>query len=151
MEENETKGFKVNDRRRFDSMGNEVEETSAKGSAAPKAEPRSERPTAAPEKPAAEAAPNFTHEDAAQEAEGQVTFHSFVMSLAMQALMLLGEVRPPPGAEIAVDREAAKQTIDILSMLEQKTRGNLDPEEKFFLEETLHNLRMSFVRRGHLG
>jgi hypothetical protein len=49
--------------------------------------------------------------------------------------------------EIPVDVESARQTIDILAMLQRKTRGNLSTEEVRFMEEVLHTLRMSYVRR----
>ncbi len=75
-----------------------------------------------------------------------MTFGSFVMSLATQALMQLGEMQPPPGMQMEKDIEAAKQTIDILNLLEVKTRGNLDAAEKQLMDKILTTLRMSFVR-----
>jgi hypothetical protein len=79
------------------------------------------------------------------ETEG-LDFSSFIMSLASQALWQLGLMQPPPGVRVEVDKEAAKQTIDIISLLEQKTKGNLDPVEERLLSEILHELRMNFVR-----
>ena len=76
----------------------------------------------------------------------EVNFSSFVISLATQALMQLGQISPPPGVEMPIDRTAAKQTIDILSMIEQKTKGNLDEDESRLLEEILHNLRLGYVK-----
>lgn len=75
-----------------------------------------------------------------------VTFSSFVMSLGMQALMQLGEMPGPEGAQIECDREAASRTIEILAILWDKTQGNLDQEETHLLKEVLHNVRMAFVR-----
>ena len=75
-----------------------------------------------------------------------MTFGSFIMSLATQALMQLGEMKPPPGMPMEKDVDAARQTIDILNLLETKTRGNLDAAEKQLMEKILTTLRMSFVR-----
>jgi hypothetical protein len=47
--------------------------------------------------------------------------------------------------EIPVDLEAARQTIDIIAMLQRRTRGNVSAEEARFLEELLHSLRSSYV------
>jgi hypothetical protein len=60
--------------------------------------------------------------------------------------MQLGVMQPPPGLDIKIDREAARQTIDILAMLQQKTKGNLEPSEVSMMEEMLHSLRMAYVR-----
>ena len=73
-------------------------------------------------------------------------FSGFIMSFATQALMQLGEIKPPPGVKIDEDVVTAKQTIDILTMLDDKTKGNLDAYEKRLLEEILHNLRLTFVK-----
>jgi hypothetical protein len=80
--------------------------------------------------------------------ESGLSFMSFLMSLATQALVQIGEMEPPEGMEIPEDVEAGRQTIEILSMLQRKTRGNLSSEEGRFLEEVLHTLRMSYVRRA---
>lgn len=76
-----------------------------------------------------------------------VSFSSFVMSLATQALMQLGVVAPPEGYELPQDIHGAKQSIDILQMLQDKTKGNLDAQEAALLEDVLHNVRLAFVRR----
>lgn len=69
-----------------------------------------------------------------------VSFASFVASLAASALHSLGH-----GSGTEVDLEMARHTIDILSLLEQKTKGNLDPEEQKLLETLLYEARMRFV------
>jgi hypothetical protein len=48
--------------------------------------------------------------------------------------------------DVPVDTSAAKQTIDILSVMEEKTRGNLDPMEERLLSDILHELRIHFAR-----
>ena len=78
--------------------------------------------------------------------EHPIDFSSFIISLATQALVQLGQMKAPPGIEIKPDRESARQTIDILSLLQLKTKGNLDPAEAQLFEEILHSLRMAYVR-----
>ncbi|MCB0311561.1 MAG: DUF1844 domain-containing protein, partial [Bdellovibrionales bacterium] len=77
---------------------------------------------------------------------GDINFSSFVMSLATQALMQMGQLESPPGVEVPVDLAGAQQTIDILAMMQQKTNGNLDQSEEHLMEEVLHSLRMAYVR-----
>lgn len=73
-------------------------------------------------------------------------FSTFVMSLASSAMVNLKQVPAPPGAEdLPMDLQAAKQIIDILGLLEEKTRGNLDESESKLLTSLLYDLRMKFV------
>lgn len=76
----------------------------------------------------------------------EITFSSFVVSLGMQALMALGEMPSPDGASIERNKEAAQQSIEILRVLRDKTKGNLTADENHLLEEILHNVRIAFVR-----
>ena len=75
------------------------------------------------------------------------SFASFVLSLATSALVHLG-VAPEGESEQDAEpnRAAASQVIDILEMLQAKTRGNLDEGEQALLENALHDLRMRFVQ-----
>lgn len=82
-----------------------------------------------------------------EEADG-VSFLSFIMSMATQAMVQIGEMEPPEGMGIPVDLEAGRQSIDLLSMLQRKTRGNLTSEEARLFEEVLHGLRVSYLRRA---
>ena len=73
-------------------------------------------------------------------------FSTFVVSLSTSALYHMGLVpEPEGGAPAAPDLPLARQTIDILEILQQKTRGNLDAEEAHLLESLLYELRMRFV------
>jgi hypothetical protein len=75
-----------------------------------------------------------------------VTFVGFVLSLAHTAAYHFGDVPDPVGGEPGeVNLAAAQQIIDILSLLEQKTRGNLTAEERQLLEQLLYELRMRYV------
>ena len=78
--------------------------------------------------------------------ESEINFSSFIVSLATQALMQLGQMSAPVGVDVPVDPKAAKQTIDIIEMIYKKTLGNLDSQEKGLIEEVLHNLRVSFIK-----
>jgi hypothetical protein len=74
-----------------------------------------------------------------------VDFHTFVLSLGSSALLHLGELERPGEGPAEQDLPMAKHTIDILSMLQDKTRGNLTPEEAKFLESLLYDLRLRYV------
>ncbi len=77
----------------------------------------------------------------------KVDFFTFVLSLSSSALMHLGEIANQEGAEPEVNLPMAKHTIDILAMLEQKTRGNLTNEEERVLKDFLFEVRMKYVQR----
>ncbi len=76
---------------------------------------------------------------------GDIDFATFVVSLATSAFIHLGKAPPLPGEEVAINLELAKQTIDILGMLEQKTRCNLTEREASLLQQILFDLRMQFI------
>lgn len=78
----------------------------------------------------------------------KVDFFTFVLSLSSSALMHLGEIAQQEGEEPVVNLPMAKHTIDILSMLEQKTRGNLTPEEEKVLKDFLFEVRMKYVQKA---
>ena len=150
MEENDKKEtFRVQDRRRFDSDGNErAGVDSAKASPTPPQSPPSSRKASPIPEPEAAPKPEeeFIMDDQSEPSE--MEFSSFIMSLATQALVQLGDMKPPPGLEIPIDVLAARQTIDILAMLQGKTRGNLNPTEARLIEDILHNLRVSYVKHA---
>jgi hypothetical protein len=79
-----------------------------------------------------------------------IDFSTFVLSLASSALMHLGELPDPGGGESVKDLPLAKQTIDIISMLQEKTKGNLDAAEESLLQSLLYDLRVKYVdaRKG---
>jgi hypothetical protein len=76
--------------------------------------------------------------------EFQVTFDKFITSLYMNAMFQLGFIHEE-GRQPRVDLLAARQTIDTLELLAQKTRGNLAPDESKFLEERLYELRVAYL------
>ena len=76
----------------------------------------------------------------------EVNFVSFVLSLNTTALFHLGELTHPESGEKVVDLELAKHTIDTLSMLAEKTRGNLNGQENELMTKVLYELKMRFVK-----
>jgi hypothetical protein len=76
----------------------------------------------------------------------ELSFIAFVLSLASTAAIHLGDLADPAtGQKSDVNLEGASQMIEILSLLEQKTRGNLTAEERQVLEQVLYELRLRFV------
>ncbi len=143
----EDKGFVVKDRRIFTDEEKEAEAKDEKTQAQPStdedakseqatgksAEPDSSEPPAA-EKP--EEQPQFP----------EINFPTFIVSLNASALLHLGAIEDPTTGQKTKNLEMAKQTIDILSMLEEKTAGNLNDEEKNLLKNMLYDLRLMYVK-----
>ena len=129
-EEQPSRGFKVSDRRRF------VDD--AESAEAKRAEPVQEAPPGAM---AHEDIPSGHHEPPPPH---EINFSTFVMGLSTQALMHLGEIADPE-APHAPDLAAAKQMIDLLGILREKTTGNLEPAEEQLLSSMLYDLRMRYV------
>ena len=75
----------------------------------------------------------------------QIDFPSYILSYYTQGLVLLGEVPNPYTNKKEEDMEAARHTIDILAMLEEKTRGNVSEEEKKLLDTALYETRSRYV------
>jgi Domain of unknown function (DUF1844) len=157
--EEPAKSFKVVDRRRFDELGDErVSEhespslTSPSSASSPGRDQLSSL-LGSPSGLVHEALqpPNDSdesHQSAAKASTEVPPFDLsvFVMSLADQAMWQLGAAAPPPGVEIPLDRESGKQTIDILTMIEIKTRGNRDAMEERVMKGVLHELRMVYLK-----
>jgi len=156
--------FKVTDRRLFNADGS-PRDLPPEEKAEPQATVAAEEPAtaAAPTTRAAEAqatpepevaasaaaeapAPEdeFSEEDLA-EAQNPASFMNFLMLLAQNAASALGMVEHPVTHQRDVDIDSGKHWIDILGMLQQKTEGNLTPQEKRMLEGLLGDLRMQYV------
>ena len=76
----------------------------------------------------------------------QINFPTFVLSMNASALVHLGAIDDPATGKKAKNLPMAKQTIDILSMLEEKTKGNLNSDEEQMLKGILYDLKMIYVR-----
>ena len=74
-----------------------------------------------------------------------VTFSAFVLSIASSALVHLGEVPDPESGEVGRNLNVAKHNIDILSMLKDKSVGNLDADEMRLIDSVLYELRLKYV------
>jgi len=140
MEEQEDKrGFKVQDRRRFSPETGEARETEE---TSPPAEAPVQAATTAQEEELRREQPRGNRPAAATSV---ISFSSFILGLSTQALMYMGEIPSAPGQPVHTDFAAAQQMIDVLAMLKQKTTGNLDAGEAAMLENALFDLRMHYV------
>jgi hypothetical protein len=74
------------------------------------------------------------------------SFLGLLEELSLRTMLALGQLREPATGGVYFDLEAAKYAIDLLGVLEEKTKGNLDPGEKAALEDALHTLRLIFVQ-----
>jgi len=129
MEEKKGKGFTVKDKRVFSQDGDTKEQS--------KQEPSATQP--------------HTGEAESRQSEDSspplpdVTFSSFILSMSSSALFHFGELPDPISNEKKKNIPLAKQTIDILGLLQDKTVGNLTEEEASLLENLLYDLRMRYV------
>jgi hypothetical protein len=81
----------------------------------------------------------------AEQSLGSVDFSTHVLSLASTALIALGKMPGPDDDMLPVDLETARHLIDVLGMLEHKTKGNLDESEHKLLQSLIYDLRVSYV------
>jgi hypothetical protein len=136
------RSFKVEDRRRFSETGEARPEAADAGEDAFR-RAESERPPEASEQRQADDSHGWAGEQTAE-----ITFASFIVGLSTQALAHLGEIRHPEHGTAQVDLSAAREIIDILGLLQAKTRGNLDEGETALLESALYDLRMIYVQKS---
>lgn len=155
------RGFKVHDRRRFSDTGEPREASGLagsedSGSAADLKRAGGEAPSqTAAEREARGAAAEGAYDDATRGRpntggfDSEINFPTFVISLSTQALAHLGEIPDPNAGDHRVDLIGARQLIDILAMLKEKTRGNLAEDEAMLLDHALYDLRMKYVECAH--
>ena len=139
----EDSGFRVADRRKFTEDGQLRD--SAK-----------EAPPGGPAGPASASSASRGQERAGESAsspivgqdsrESRMDFPTLVVSLTTTAMLQLGLVPDPVSQKVEKNLPAARQTIDILEILKDKTQGNLKPDETRLLDRCLHDLKMSFVQ-----
>ena len=126
----EEKGFVIKDRRTFDDKGEAKDQER-------KEEPRKEETRKKVPEDQAEGMPL-----------PEVNFNSLIFSLSSSALINLGEIADPHTGQKQKDLPLAKHTIDTIAMLQDKTKGNLNPEEKRFLDTILADLRWRYVKQA---
>lgn len=80
-----------------------------------------------------------------------IDFTTFVFSLGSSALMHMGDAPHPETGQVDKNLPLARETIDVLAMLQEKTRGNLTSEEDRFLGALLYDLRMRFIEAAKRG
>jgi hypothetical protein len=83
--------------------------------------------------------------DEAPAALGPVDFSTHILSLASSAMISLRQMPAPEGVDQPLDLETARHLIDVLGMLEQKTKGNLEEAEQKLLQSLIYDLRVAFV------
>jgi|SRR5277367_4110637 len=148
MEDSDDKrGFKVQDRRRFSAEGEakEGDDNETPAASSDPIEIKSKPAAPAPEPKAAQPAPSQQSQFQSSEPPPELTFAAFLWSLSEQALAALGEVPDPVSGQSMRDLTMAQQMIDIIIMLREKTRGNLDEHEQAMLKEILSGLQMKYV------
>ncbi len=145
----EKKDFKVKDRRIFSQENQEdvaaekeTTDDSPPEDAAPSSPDDGEsRATDEPDQPA-------TPDQGETPPLPEINFSTFVVSLNASALLHLGAIEDPTTGQTNKNLPMAKQTIDILSMLEEKTAGNLNSEETNLLKSILYDLRIIYVKES---
>jgi hypothetical protein len=131
-EEKEDKSFTVKDKRSFTPEGELKQE-------AKQEEPKRETTEGAQEEKVWEAP------------LPEINFASFIFSLSTSALLHFGEITDPISNKKERNLPLAKQTIDLLGMLQEKTKGNLSKDEEELLDSILFNLRMKYVEEAKKG
>ncbi len=134
------KGFIIKDRRRFDDTGDVRPESPREEAAAKPQEPKPEAKTTEPRQE------EKTQETGTEQSFPELNFATFVFSLGTSAMYHFGDFPDPATKKTERNLEAAKQTIDILGILKEKTKDNLNDEEDRLLESLLYELRMRYVR-----
>jgi hypothetical protein len=126
--EEEEKGFVIKDRRTFDKEG-ELKEEKAQEPAPEKEKQQKQKAVEEERLPLPE-----------------VNFNSLIFSLSSSAFFNLGEIADPQTGQKQKDLPMAKHSIDIIAMLQEKTKGNLNDEEAKFIDNILAELRIRYVK-----
>jgi len=131
MDEREHEGVKITDKRRFDEKGDSretEEQVKSEAKAKDETKPKAEQP----------------NEQAKQELPS-IDFITFILSLASSVQVHFGMIPNPSTGKTEKNLKLAKQTIDILGVLQEKTKGNLEKQEDQLLESILYELRLKYV------
>ena len=149
-EQEEQESFRITDKRSFQEDGeSRPPDPSEEKEAKPAGEPTTEAGKDASEPNTERPSP-----DAGSDASGEkkeqlppIDFPSYILSYYTQGLVLLGEVPSPYSGKKEEDVEASRHTIDILTLLQEKTKGNLRQDEEQLLENVLYELRMKYMAK----
>jgi hypothetical protein len=129
----EGKGFVIKDKRALDEKG-ELREKGSEEKIEKKEEKEEEKKE------------ETTKEDPHRAPLPEVNFNSLIFSLSSSALLNFGEIADPQTGEKKKDLDLAKHSIDVIAMLQEKTKGNLTDEEQKFLDSILTDLRWRYVK-----
>ncbi len=145
----EKKDFVVKDRRVFSEESQEDEAQDKEKLAESSPEVEAQAASSAGEPQATEPREEPSSTDARQEPPlPEINFSTFVVSLNASALLHLGAIEDPTTGQTNKNLSMAKQTIDILNLLEEKTVGNLSTEETNLLKNILYDLRIIYVKES---
>lgn len=155
MSDEESKGFKVTDRRiDFEEEGDGGQDTpdtpaqaAADDAAAADADADTDEVLAA----ASDEAPAGVTDDEPGPPPMPMSFSTLLVSLGTSALAALGDVPEPIAGQTQKNLPMARQTIDILGVLEEKTKGNLTEEEEKLLRNLLYDLHVRYVQAESSG
>lgn len=139
-ESQEEKGFKVQDRRRFS-----VEEDGSVSEREGTPKERKENGAEKKEKASFERPEQKGSAEKGEGPIGEVSFANLILSLSTSALLHLGHIENPETKKVEKNLPLAKQSIDLISVLEDKTRGNLTKQEEQLIGAVLCDLRLKYV------
>ncbi|MEE8541043.1 MAG: DUF1844 domain-containing protein [Desulfobacterales bacterium] len=140
----EKKGFVIKDKRIFSQTESDQEEAKETPEATPESTQKDDESAQTAPETEKETAETKTEERA--ETLPEINFATFVFSLNSSVLLHLGVIEDPTSGTKTKNLLLAKQTIDILVMLEEKTRGNLSSDEEAMLKNILYDLRILYVK-----
>lgn len=138
----EDSGFRVADRRKFTEDG-ELRDSAKEAPSGPASPAGASGEARGREKAGESASSPIVGQDSR---ESKMDFPTLVLSLTTTAMLQMGLVPDPATQKVGKNLAAARQTIDILEILHEKTQGNLKPDETRLLDQCLHDLKMSFVQ-----
>lgn len=138
----EDSGFRVADRRKFTEDG-ELRDSPKEAPGGPAGPAGGSGAARGQERGGESATPPIVGQDSR---ETKMDFPTLVVSLTTTAMLQMGLVPNPATQKVEKNLPAARQTIEILEILKDKTQGNLNPDESRLLDRCLHDLKMSFVQ-----
>ncbi|MFV1951183.1 MAG: DUF1844 domain-containing protein [Nitrospinota bacterium] len=128
-EKEKERGFKVTDKRSVKDSGEKKEKGTKR---------EEEKEDKQPAGPAASTGDRSSFPE--------LNFSTFILSLSTSAMFYFGDIPDPVTKNKAKNLPAAKETIDILDILKEKTKGNLTQDEEGLIDDILYNLRMRYVK-----
>jgi hypothetical protein len=138
MEDSEDKGYTIKDRRYLHLSEEEKAKLKEEAAAGEEGQATAAAGEGQPDADAAGAEPHHPLPE--------LTFGSFLVSLSSSAFICLGQIPDPHTGKQEKNLPLAKQTIDLLGVLRDKTRNNLTPDEENLFDHLLYDLRMAYIK-----